>query len=96
MTISALALLAGLSIAPLAMLWLGHRLRDHGPRRRSVFVGVLVGYAAGTAVLLWAAFVPPVAWAGEGTWRHAAVHWSLLAGAAAGAIIGALLARRAE
>lgn len=83
------ALLAGLLVAPMLLLWLGHRLRRRSARLRRVFWGGVVGHTLGMLVTLVAAHYPPVFWGGDG-WRAAAVHASMLVGASLGAAAGAV------
>lgn len=82
------ALLGGLFVAPALLLWLGHRLRRRSARFRGAFWGGVIGHSLGVAITLFATHYPPVFWGGEG-WRAVAVHASMLAGAAAGAVAGA-------
>lgn len=89
MTVSLLALLVGLFGVPVVLLWLGHRLRRHSPRRRAVFWGATIGYVLGMLAMLAAIHYPPVLWQGA-DWRTWLVHWGMLAGAALGAGVGAL------
>ncbi|HEY7770035.1 hypothetical protein [Longimicrobium sp.] len=84
-------LLAGLFLVPVALLWLGHRLRRRAPGARAVFWGATAGHSIGILVTLAAAHYPPVLWT-EG-WRAVAVHWSMVAGALLGAAAGAVAGR---
>lgn len=84
-------LLAGLFLVPVALLWLGHRLRRRAPGARAVFWGVTIGHSIGIIATLAAAHYPPVLWT-EG-WRAVAVHWSMVAGALLGAGVGAAAGR---
>lgn len=93
MTAGKLALLAGLFAAPAVLLWLGHRYRQQSRASRRVFWGAVVGHSLGMLAAVAAAHYPPVFWGGGPAWREAAVHWSMLAGALAGAGVGWLLAR---
>ena len=95
MTPGMLALLAGLFAAPAVLLWLGHRYRRQARRPRRVFWGAVAGHAVGMLVTVAAAHYPPVFWGGGPAWREAAVHWSMLIGAVAGAAAGWMLAPRA-
>jgi hypothetical protein len=88
------ALLVGLFVAPLVLLWLGHRLRDRSTVARSSFWGGVIGHAAGLLVTLTTSMLPPVWWAGGSFVRDFAVHWSPVLLAALGIAAGALLARR--
>lgn len=86
MTLSMLALLAGMFGVPVLLLWLAHRLRRRPPLWRAVFWGATAGYVAGMLVSLIAMHYPPSPWDAEG-WRTALVHWGMLAGAALGAVV---------
>ncbi|HEX8318780.1 hypothetical protein [Longimicrobium sp.] len=84
-------LLAGLFLAPVALLWLGHRLRRRAPGARAVFWGATIGHSLGIIATLAAVHYPPVLWT-DG-WRAVAVHWSMVAGALLGAAAGAAAGR---
>jgi hypothetical protein len=87
------ALLAGLFLAPAALLWIGHGFRELSPRSKRVFWGGVIGHTIALVVTLVAAMSPPIAWAGGNFWRDFAVHWSLLLGALLGGAAGAVLGR---
>lgn len=84
------ALLLGLFGAPVALLWLGHRLRDRSPRQRGAFWGGAAGHTAAIALTLIVALTPPIWWHEGGFWRDFAVHWSMLIGFLAGTGAGLL------
>jgi hypothetical protein len=88
------ALLLGLLVAPLVLLWLGHRLRDRSAVARGGFWGGVIGHAAGLLVTVLTSMVPPVWWAGGPLLRDFAVHWSPVLLAAFGIAAGARLAAR--
>jgi ABC-type uncharacterized transport system permease subunit len=85
------ALLAGLFIVPLALLALGHRLRERTAVLRGAFWGGVIGHGIALVIAVTAMHVPPVLW--DSSTRIAAAFWSLLAGAAFGAAAGVLHAR---
>ena len=85
-------LLAGLFLVPVALLWLGHRLRRRGPGARAIFWGATIGHSIGIIVALAAVHYPPVLWV-EG-WRAVAVHWSMVAFAMLGGALGIVARRR--
>lgn len=87
------ALLGGLIAAPIAVLWLGHRLRDRSATARGAFWGGVIGHAAGLLVMLVASMAPPVLWEGDAA-RQAGVYWAPLLLAAAGLAAGAIRGRR--
>lgn len=92
MSADQLALLAGLLLAPMALVWLGHGFRTLSLRAKRVFWGGTIGHALGIVLTLVAMMSPPVWW-GEGgaSWRSFAVHWSMLLGALAGIAVGLAL-----
>ena len=90
MIVEPIALLFGLFGAPLVLLYLGHRLRDHGPRAKRRFWGGVIGYIAGMLLSMIAMLGPPVFWAGAGLARDIAIHWSMLSGLLLGLIIAPL------
>lgn len=87
------ALLAGLIAAPVAILWLGHRLRDRSGTARGAFWGGVIGHAAGLLVMLVASMAPPVLWEGDAA-RQVGVYWAPLLLAVAGLTAGAIRGRR--
>jgi hypothetical protein len=87
------ALLAGLFAAPVALAWLGHRMRDRSPRQKGAFWGGLFGHSAGVVVTLGLALAPPILWTGGSVWRETAVHYAMIVGFAIGAAIGAVRGR---
>jgi hypothetical protein len=93
MTLSHVALLIGLFVAPAVLPWLGHRLRRRTPRMRAVFWGATIGYGLGLLATLAALHVPPVLWIG-GDARTALVHGGMLLGAVLGAAIGGMMGGR--
>ncbi len=96
MSLSLLALLAGMFVVPVALLWLGHRLRRRSARSRGVFWGAVVGHTLGMLASVAAMHVPAVLWAG-GDARTIVVHWGMLIGAIVGAAFGWMMgARRGE
>lgn len=88
------ALLVGLFVAPLVLLWLGHRMRDRSAVARGGFWGGVIGHASGLLITLLTSVLPPVWWAGGPFLRDFAVHWSPALLAASGIAAGALLASR--
>jgi hypothetical protein len=82
------ALLFGLFIAPLILLYLGQRLRERSERARRRFWGGVIGHVAGMLVATVAMLAPPIWWAGGSFARDFAVHWSMLIGFALGLLIG--------
>jgi len=95
-SLSLLALLAGMFIVPVGLLWLGHRLRRRTAPSRGVFWGAVAGHTLGMLASVAAMHVPAVPWAG-GDARTIIVHWGMLLGAILGGAIGWMMgARRGE
>lgn len=94
MTAGMTALLAGLFLAPAALLWLGQRFRQRTPRWRRVFWGAVTGHTLGMLATVGAAHYPPVSWGGGPPAREVVLFWSMPAGALAGAAVAWLLAGR--
>jgi NAD/NADP transhydrogenase beta subunit len=88
---TSVALVAGLFLVPLALLVLGHRLRERTPAQRGAFWGGVIGHSIALLVAVTAMHAPPVLW--ESSTRIAAAFWSMLAGAVVGAGAGILRAR---
>jgi uncharacterized membrane protein len=86
-----LALLAGFFLVPLALLALGHRLRERSPAQKGAFWGGVVGHSAAIVVAVVALHYPPVLWSGDA--RVAIAFWSTLLGGALGAVVGLLRTR---
>jgi hypothetical protein len=96
MSVSLMALLAGLFIVPVVLLWLGHRLRRRTAARRGMFWGAVAGHTLGMLASVAAMHVPAVPWAG-GDARTFVVHWGMLIGVMVGAAAGWMAgARRGE
>ena len=93
MSVSLMALLAGLFIVPVVLLWLGHRLRRRTAPWRGMFWGAVAGHTLGMLASVAAMHVPAVLWAGGGA-RTAVVHWGMLVGAIGGAAFGWMLGSR--
>ena len=85
MTLSLMALLIGLFVVPVVLLWMGQRLRRRSGRWRAVFWGAVVGYVIGMIVTVAAMHYPPVLWSGG--WRTVLVHWGMLLGAIVGGVV---------
>jgi hypothetical protein len=88
MSAGTLAMLAGLFVVPLVLLWLGHRMRDRTPAQRAMFWGGLVGYLVASIAALIVGMTPAAEWAADDTVRGFLGYWGLLAGFAIGAIAG--------
>lgn len=96
MSLALTALLAGMFVVPVVMLWLGHRLRRRSARARGGFWGAVAGHTLGMLASVAAMHVPAILWAG-GDARTIVVYGGMLIGAIAGAAIGWMAgARRGE
>jgi protein-S-isoprenylcysteine O-methyltransferase Ste14 len=84
------ALLAGLFLAPLTLLALGHRLRERTRIQRGAFWGGVIGHSIALIIAVTAMHAPPVLW--DSPTRVAMAFWLMLTGAALGATAGALRA----
>jgi peptidoglycan biosynthesis protein MviN/MurJ (putative lipid II flippase) len=93
MSLGLMALLAGLFVVPVALLWMGHRLRRRSAAWRGAFWGAVTGHALGMLVTVAALHYPPVLW-GDGGSRPVLVYWPMLLGAVAGGAIGWMLGAR--
>jgi hypothetical protein len=93
-TIGRLALLAGLFVAPVALLWIGHRYRTMSRGGQLSFWGGVVGYLVALPAVLVVMMLPPVSWYGVDAARELAVHWGLLLGAAVGLAVGRVVGDR--
>lgn len=87
-----IALLLGMFIVPLALLVLGHRLRDRTPPQRGAFWGGVIGHTAAIIVAATALHFPPVLWSSQE--RILIAFWSMLLGGVVGAAIGWIRAAR--
>jgi hypothetical protein len=86
MTLSLMALLTGLFVVPVVLLWMGQRLRRRSGRWRAVFWGAVTGYVIGMVATVAAMHYPPVLWSGG--WRTVLVHGGMLLGAIVGGVGG--------
>ena len=85
-----MAMLAGLFIVPVALLYLGHRLRRRSRRARAVFWGALLGHTLGALFATWYAMVPPEVWTSSDTTRGFFGFYAMLVLAVVGGLIGLL------
>ena len=92
MSIDTVALLAGLLLAPVWLVWLGHGLRQKSGRAHTVFWWAVGGNSIAVIVMCIALFAPPLMWH-DATLRALVIHWSLLLGPIAGGLVGVLAAR---
>lgn len=91
MTAGVAVMMAGLFVAPAALLWLGHRLRRRTERQRAIFWWALAGHVIAIPIASVAAFWPPAFWSADDLSRGMAGFVSLLLLPALGAAIGAMV-----
>jgi hypothetical protein len=94
MTLGLGAMLAGVFGVPLALLWLGHRVRRREAKWRGAFWGALIAHVVAAPPALVAAMFPAAEWAPTDTMRGALGFWSLLVAPVLGALFGAVIASR--
>jgi hypothetical protein len=87
------AMLLGLFIVPVFLLWLGHRLRRRSRRARATFWGALFGHTAGALFATVYSMIPPEQWRPEDTARGFFGLYAMLLFALIGALGGYLLGR---
>jgi uncharacterized damage-inducible protein DinB len=93
MTLGVTAMLVGVFGIPMALLWLGHRLRRRTSRQRAVFWGALIGYGIGACTSIVASMKPAAMWSDDDILRGVLGFGSLLILPAIGAILGVVLSR---
>lgn len=93
MSAGTLALLAGLFVVPVVLLWLGHRLRRRPARLRGAFWGGVIGYGIASVAALVAGMYPPAEWSDGDVVRGLLGFWLLLIAPLVGAVLGAVSAR---
>lgn len=92
MSAGPVVMLLGLFAVPLALLWLGHRLRRRTARQRGAFWGALMGHIAAVVLATVAAMVPPQAWGPDDLVRGLASYAALLVLPLIGGAVGAFSA----
>lgn len=93
MSIGLLALLAGLFVIPVFLLYLGHRLRRRSRRARAVFWGALFGHTVAGLMAVVYSMIPPEAWTSSDVTRGFFGFYGMLAGGLLGALVGLLASR---
>lgn len=93
MSIGFVALLLGLFIVPVFLLYLGHRLRRRSRRARAVFWGALFGHTVAGLVAVVYSMIPPEAWTSADATRGFFGFYGMLAGGLLGALVGLLASR---
>lgn len=96
MTLGLVTLLIGLFVVPVALLWLGHRLRRRTARQRAIFWGALSGHVAAMLVATVAVTVPAEMWGAQDLARGMLGYGSLVLLPLLGAVAGTLNAGRAR
>ncbi len=92
MTIHRLALLGGLFLMPILLLWIGHGFRHLARPVRYAFWGGVITHVLAIVLTVVLLTTPAVAWE-PGSLRAAAAHGSLLIGTLCG-VVGGYLAGR--
>ena len=96
MTAGLAVMMLGLFGVPVALLWLGHRLRRRTARQRAVFWWALGGYVVAIIFATVAAFWPPAHWSGSDLLRGLAGFVSLLLLPLLGGAVGAVRGGREQ
>ena len=91
MTTGLAAMLLGVFVVPVLLLWLGHRLRRRTPRQHRIFWGALAGHLASLPIAMLAAMIPPAEWSPADVLRGALGLWLPLVAPVVGAALGAML-----
>ena len=93
MTLGFVVFILGLFGVPIALLAVGHRLRQRSPRTRAMFRGAIIGHiVAGIVAVVWG-MIPPDAWQPDEIARGFAGLWALLVFPVFGAALFALKSR---
>ena len=90
------ALLAGLFLVPIVLLYLGHRLRRRSGRARATFWGALLGHTVGALFATWYSMVPPEVWTSSDTTRGFFGFYAMLVFAVVGGLIGLVAGSRGK
>jgi hypothetical protein len=90
MIIHQAALFLGLFAAPAALLVLGHGFRRRSAREHRVFWGGVIGFAAGTALMVGFGTFPPVGWGAEPSLRLWIVYWAPVVLTSLGAVVASM------
>jgi hypothetical protein len=85
-------LLIGFFVVPLALLALGHRLRERSVRQRGAFWGGVIGHSLALLAAITALHYPAVLWTSQA--RTFVAFWLMFIGGVAGALIGAAVGLR--
>lgn len=88
------AMLLGLFGVPLALLYVGHRLRRRTRRMHRVFWGALAGHTIGALLATWYSMIPPEAWTADDLIRGGLGFYGMFAGGVIGALIGFAMSPR--
>lgn len=93
MSIGMIALLIGLFVVPVFLLYLGHRLRRRSRRARGMFWGALSGHTLGAVFATWYSMIPPEEWTSGDTARGLFGFYGMLLFGIIGTLAGYILAR---
>ena len=91
-----IALMIGLFVVPVFLLWAGHHWRRTGTRMRGAFWGGLIAHSIAALLATVAGLYRPAEWDGGDVWRGFFGFWSMLVLFAIGAVIGAIVNERAN
>ncbi len=78
MSLGVTALLVGLLVTPLVLLWWSHHLRRRSVRQQRAFWGAITGHCVAGALAVTFGMVPPAAWSGSDGIRGFFGLWALL------------------
>lgn len=89
-----IALLVGLLVVPVVLLWLGSRVRHAEPGERGFFWGAVTGQVLSMVVGAWAAMAPAVMWSAADRFRGLLALWGYVLFPVVCGVIGYIRGRR--
>jgi hypothetical protein len=89
-----LAMLAGLFVVPIWLLWAGHHWRTKSPRTKGAFWGGVIGHTFASLLATIAAMYNPALWSDTDVVRGFLGFWLMLVLGAGGIVVGALYGER--
>ena len=96
MSIGTVALLAGLFVIPMILLYMGHRMRRRSRRWRLTFWGALFGHTIAACFALWYSMVPPELWISGDFSRGLFGFYGMLLGGFLGGLVGMALSLKKD
>lgn len=90
---SRVALLVGMLVVPVLLLWLGSRVRHASAAERGLFWGAVAGQVMSMVCGVWASLVPAITWGPEDRIRGVVALWGYVMLPAVGGLIGFLYGR---